>query len=84
MDFKIEIKENKCFMDFKIEIKENKALILFDDPPTGYLVSVSDPIEFSLKIYKTILKHYKKVGDTARFEKLKLKGFNYLDYISKI
>jgi hypothetical protein len=76
-------------MDFRVEIKENDALIIFWNrspsalSPKAYLVTVSDPIEFSIKIYRTILNHYKSVGDTERFENLKRKGFNYLDYVNK-
>ena len=68
---------------FRIEIKENDALIIFTYPPyDSYSVSVSDPIEFSIEIYKVLLKHYKKVGDKERYEKLKLAGFDYRKYVS--
>jgi len=70
--------------DFHIEMKENTALIIFDQPTlTAYMVSVQDPKEFSVKIYKTILKHYQKIGDIEKYTKLKVSGFNYLDYVNK-
>ena len=76
-------------MDIQIEVKENDAIIILDSGKAegmlryAYLVTVSDPIEFPVKIQKAILTHYRKMGDTERYNRLKQSGFNYLEYIKK-
>jgi len=61
--------------------KEAIALIIFSSPQITYTVSVADPIDFSSDIYKIILKHYLKVGDKQRYNRLLLEGFDYRKYV---
>jgi hypothetical protein len=67
-------------MDFEIEIKENDAKITFESDQKAYLISVADPIEFSVKIIKVVIMHYKKKGDIEKANRVKQSGFNYLTY----
>ena len=67
-------------MDFDIEIKENDALIIFDNSYKAYLITVSDPTEFSRKILNAVIAHYKENGETDKMNQLKYLGFNYLKY----